>query len=359
MQPDPSLDRPTLDPDEFIRAAMHWHFSPDTGSPFWLERAGKLGFDPIAEVRSFADLRLFPNMAAELREVRAADLIPRGYGPRPDVIGVYESGGTTGAPKRLVFLRDWLDKLMAWISARLDAHGVPRDVNWLLAVPSGPHMTGELFSRLAASRGGLPFMVDMDPRWVKKLIASGQSADAYAEHLVDQVANTLRSQDIAFLALTPPLLERLARRPDVAALVRDKVEAIMWGGTQMDPATRRSYRTKVFPGIVLYSAFGNTMMLAITSERPGLGDDEPCVYDPFSPYVSLGVIDPGSGGPVAYGARGQIVTHHVSKALLLPNNLERDYGTRVAPPPGQVGDSVADIAPMAEFDNHRVIEGVY
>jgi acyl-CoA synthetase (AMP-forming)/AMP-acid ligase II len=347
------------DPDEFIRAAMRWHFSTDTGSPFWLAQRGKLGFDPIAEVRSFADLCLFPNVAAELREVRAEDLIPRGYGPRPDVVGVFESGGTTGAPKRLVLLRDWLDKLMAWISAQLDAHGVPRDVNWLLAVPSGPHMTGEIFLRLASARGGLPFMVDMDPRWVKKLIASGHSADAYAEHLVDQIGNTLRSQDITFLALTPPLLERLVRRDDVAALIRGKVKAIMWGGTQMDPAVRRGYRTEVFPGTVLYSAFGNTMMLAITSERPGLGDDEPCVYDTFSPYVSLGVIDPGSGAPVAYGARGQIVTHHVSRALLLPNNLERDYGTRVEPLPGQVGDSVADVSPMKEFDNHLVIEGVY
>ena len=27
------------DPDEFIRAGMDWHFSPTTGSPFWLKRA--------------------------------------------------------------------------------------------------------------------------------------------------------------------------------------------------------------------------------------------------------------------------------------------------------------------------------
>jgi hypothetical protein len=71
----------------------------------------------------------------------------------------------------------------------------------------------------------------MDPRWVKKLIASGQPADAYAEHLVDQIGSTLRSQDIMFLALTPPLLERLVRRDDVAALIRGRVKAIMWGGT--------------------------------------------------------------------------------------------------------------------------------
>ena len=36
------LDAPPdskLDPEEFVRAAMAWHFDPETGSPFWLERA--------------------------------------------------------------------------------------------------------------------------------------------------------------------------------------------------------------------------------------------------------------------------------------------------------------------------------
>src|SRR5437879_6253753 len=88
-----------LDPDKFVQAAMDWHFGPKTGSPFWLERARSLPFDPRTDVKSFQDLALFPNVANELRDVRAEDLIPKGYGPRPDVVGVFESGGTTGAPK--------------------------------------------------------------------------------------------------------------------------------------------------------------------------------------------------------------------------------------------------------------------
>src|SRR5512144_1206066 len=82
------------DPDEFIRAAMEWHFNPETASPFWLQRARSLDFDPRTDVRSHDDLRLFPNVAGELRDVSVADLIPRGYGPRPDVAGIFESGGT-------------------------------------------------------------------------------------------------------------------------------------------------------------------------------------------------------------------------------------------------------------------------
>ncbi|GIH67992.1 AMP-binding protein [Sphaerimonospora thailandensis] len=350
-----------IDPEEFLRATMHWHFSPETGSAFWLERAGSLGFDPRTDVRTFDDLTLFPNFADELRQVRIEDVIPRGYGPCPDVVGVYESGGTTGEPKRVVLLRDWLDRLLHWSSAQLDAHGFPRDVNWLVVVPTGPHMVGDVIKAQAVSRGGLPFTVDLDPRWVKRLIADGKAAEAgmYADHIIEQVAYLLESQDIGVLMCTPPVLERIAARDDLARLVNKKVRAINWVGTQMDADTRFLYRSEIFPNAVLYSGYGSTMILGNASERVGLTDDDPCVYDPFSPYMSLSVVDPETGKPVPYGERGQVVMHHVSKAMFLPNNLERDLATRVEPPAGQVGDSVADIAPVAEFKSEKVIEGVY
>lgn len=347
------------DPEEFLRAAVRWHFSPETGSPFWLGQA--LDFDPLTDVRTFADLALFPNIAAELRDVRVEDLIPRGYGDRPDVVGVYESGGTTGAPKRVVLLRDWLDKLIGWSSAQLDGHGVPHGVNWACAVPSGPHMVGPIIAEQARYRGGLAFSVDLDPRWVKKVIAAGKADEAalYGEHLVDQLAYLLQTQDIGVLMITPPVLERLARRDDLVKLVNEKVRAINWVGTQMDADTRYLFRTEVFPDIVLYSGFGSTMILGNASERHGLGDDDPCVYDPFSPYMSFSVVDADTGVPVPYGERGRVVMHHVSKSLFMPNNLERDYATRIAPLPGHVGDSVADVAPVETFDDEAVIEGVY
>ncbi|MDT7538348.1 MAG: hypothetical protein QOI82_1933, partial [Actinomycetota bacterium] len=62
---------------------------------------------------------------------------------------------------------------------------------------------------------------------------------------------------------------------------------------------------------------------------------------------------------VPYGQRGQVVMNHVSKSFLLPNNLERDMATRMRPLDGQVGDSVADVTPVQQFDNEDVIEGVY
>jgi phenylacetate-coenzyme A ligase PaaK-like adenylate-forming protein len=349
------------DPDEFIRAAMDWHFSPTTGSRFWLERAKSLEFDPRADVKSFEDLTLFPNVANELRDVRARDLIPQGYGPHPEVIGIYESGGTTGAPKRIVMLRDWWDRELARQVAHLDARGVPRNRDWLALFPSGPHMAGALARSLAAAVGGVAFTIDMDPRWVKKLIAAGKAdeANAYAEHLIDQAAFVLQTQDIGVLFSTPPLLERLARREDLVELVREKVQLIEWGGAHMDVDTRQLYRTEIFPGLTIAGGYGSTMVLGGAPERPDLTDEDPCIFDPPSPYITFSVVEPDTGHLVPYGRRGQVVMNHVSKSFLLPNNLERDMATRMPPLEGQVGDSVADVTPVQQFDNETVIEGVY
>jgi hypothetical protein len=49
-----------VDPDEFVRAAMRWHFDPATGSRYWLDRAERLDFDPRHDVKGVADLVLFP-----------------------------------------------------------------------------------------------------------------------------------------------------------------------------------------------------------------------------------------------------------------------------------------------------------
>jgi phenylacetate-coenzyme A ligase PaaK-like adenylate-forming protein len=357
---DPASDG-HLDPDEFIRAAMEWHFNPRTGSRFWLARAESFAFDPRADVTTFEDLTLFPNLTNELRDVPARDLIPQGYGPHPDVVGAYESGGTTGRPKRVVILRDWWERMVAREVSALAERRVPRGCDWLVLVPSGPHMVGEMIRAQAAALGGVRFAIDMDPRWVKKLLAAGRTdeADAYAEHLIDQAAFVLETQDIRVLVSTPPLLERLARRDRLIDLVRQKVLAIWWGGAHMDADTRHLYRTELFPGVVLAGGYGSTMVLGGAAERLGLTDDEPCIFDPFSPYISFAVVDPDTGRDVEYGERGQVVMNHVSRSFLLPNNIERDMATRIPPPEGGVGDSVADVAPVQRFDGDAVIEGVY
>lgn len=352
------------DEGEFVRAAMQWHFSPETGSPFWLRRAATLDFDPRTDVGSFADLRLFPNVTDELRDVPTQDLIPAGFGRRPDIVAVIESGGTTGIPKRLPMLREFADRMAAAEAAYLADAGVSKTGHWLSMFPSGPHGALDQARRSAAAYGDgiLVFAIDLDPRWVKKLAKQGPDAMAgYVDHVVEQGAWVLQTQDVSSLRLTAPVLAKLAADDRLADLVREKIRYIGWGGAQMDPDSRYLYRTEIFPEATLRGAYGTTMALGGgCRERPGLGHDDPCIYDPnLSPYVTLDVVDPDTRERVALGERGQVVVHHISRSFLLPNNAERDLATRIAPVRAQIGDSVADIAPMPDFKGAVVVEGVY
>ncbi|MFI2226263.1 aminotransferase class III-fold pyridoxal phosphate-dependent enzyme [Streptomyces fradiae] len=357
---DEPWNRPPSMPD-LLAAAMEWHFSPETGSRFWLERARTLDFDPRRDVRTEADLALFPNVVDELRDVRVEDLVPRGYGDVPVPPDVYESGGTTGAPKRVAWLPDLHERLTAWHCEALDARGVPRGVNWLTIGPSGPHVFGPISRTMAHRRGGIPFTVDLDPRWVKKCVAEGRAEDAkrYAEHVLDQVRAILRSQDVGVVFTTPPLLEAMAGDDELAGLLDRKVSTLIWGGASMSVDTRTLLREEVFPGARLIGFYGSTMVGGGMYERAGSGPHEPSTFDPPYPFISLRVVDPATGATVPYGERGQVVMSHVSRSMLLPNNLERDTALRVRPAGGGAGDAVADIRPVPTFGGTTVIEGVY
>ena len=52
--------------DAHVREIIQWHFSPETGCPFWLEFKSKLNFDPLTEVQSFDDLEKFPPLASHV-----------------------------------------------------------------------------------------------------------------------------------------------------------------------------------------------------------------------------------------------------------------------------------------------------
>jgi phenylacetate-coenzyme A ligase PaaK-like adenylate-forming protein len=358
-------DSTRLDPegvDEFIRNAMRWHFSEDTGSPFWLREAKNLDFDPLVDVKEWSDLRLFPNVVGKLRDASARDLIPRGYGENPDFDGVFESGGTTGAPKRVVVMKDWAACCDAIANQALDDAGVPRGVDMLAMLPTGPHHFGHSMRRQMLQRGGLFHSIDLDPRWVKKRAAFGGPEDvtAYVEHLIEQARYILRTQDIGVLAVTPPVLVRMVEDDELVDIIGGKVEAILWGGAHMDADTQRLLAGDVFPNQVLYGVFGSAMILGTCRQRPWLLPDQEAIFDARPPFITMEVVDPKTRQPVDFGERGQLIMHHVSKNALLPNNLERDTAIRVRPPAGYaVGDSVTAVAPVKSFENEAVVEGVY
>ena len=84
--------------DAWVREVVAWHFDPQTGAPFWLEYAAKLGWDPRKEIRTYDDLDRFGFFQDEwMRGGPVRRWVPRALADRP--IYVFETGGSTGVPK--------------------------------------------------------------------------------------------------------------------------------------------------------------------------------------------------------------------------------------------------------------------
>jgi phenylacetate-coenzyme A ligase PaaK-like adenylate-forming protein len=352
---------PVEDAEAYLRAAIAWHFGAGTGSPFWLRTARTLDFNPLTDINTFADLRLFPNLINELRSVPVEELIPRGYAaevfPAP-LPHIFESGGTTGAPKRTVQMPDWVAQVIDWQTEDFAAGGFRRGQGFLCLMPSGPHGVG-YFSRLVSQRLGAVFhAIDIDPRWVKKIAARAAAAEvaAYIEHLVEQAVFVLQTQNVANLHTTPPLLEAMARDDRVVELVNDKIRYLLLSGAHVDADTLDLLRG-IFPATTITMAFGSTMVLSQAVTRTVDGDA--FVFDPRTPYVVFWVIDPDTGQRVPYGQQGQVVMNHISKGMFIPNNLERDLAIRMLGPAGELSDSVSEVRPVPSFEGEAVIEGVY
>ncbi|MBB5953823.1 hypothetical protein FHS29_000393 [Saccharothrix tamanrassetensis] len=335
------------DVDTMVRAAVRWHFDPRTGSPFWQDLARSLPFDPVADVAGAADLVRFPDVGDHLRTVPVRDLVPKGFGASAVPL-VFESGGTTGAPKRIVELGFWR-RTAHWIDRCLDEHGVPRAGPWLYLGPTGPHVAGYAFGTVAALRGGPFCTVDFDPRWVKR---NPRQIVAYLDYVLEQAEWALRTQRIAVLWATPPLLVALADRPDLVDLVSSTVDTIVWSGVAASAETLHLLDHEVFPDVRLVGVYGNTVMGA-APQRPGEG----CVFEPFSPHSVIEVVDP-DGRAVPYGERGRVRVHHMSADMFLPNMVERDLATRC--PPSRPGgpDGLSDVT-SAVCSDGVLAQGVY
>jgi len=340
---------------EHLRWAMNWHFDPATGSPFWLERAHKLGFDPRQDVQTIADLRRFPDFSDDLRRVPAEELIPRGV-PAGEY-DVFDSGGTTGVPKRIVEAAS-RGANADWVSDVFGVHGFPERGNWLHVGPSGPHVVGRSIRRIAKRRNGLFFTIDIDPRWVRKLIASGKRevAGDYVAHLVDQVEAIVTTQDIRVLFITPPLLEAICERPSVYEPLYENLGGIVWAGTSASSEMLHVIEHELFPNARLCGIYGNTLMGIAVQRPPEPGDDYPCIFRTFYPESLVEIVDEDTMRVVDYGQRGRVLMHVLFRDMFVPNVLERDAAVRIRPAAGEVVDGIADVGPAGTED---VIEGVY
>ena len=199
--------------DAWVREVIEWHFDPATGSPFWLDWAGKAGWDPRGDVQGFDDLKKFGHFEDEwLRGGPVRRWVPKAYADRP--VYVFETGGTTGIPKSRIAIDDFRTDYELF-SETLPEACFPKGSNWLMLGPSGPRRLRLAVEHLAQHRGGICFCVDLDPRWVIKLIRKGwmDHLKAYQAHVIDQALTVLSAgHDIKCLFSTPKLIEALATR---------------------------------------------------------------------------------------------------------------------------------------------------
>lgn len=347
-----------IDSTEYLRGALQWHFSESTGSPLWLSIAQTLDFDPLTDIETYADLQRFPDISEYLRSSRVEDLIPRGLLSDSVPPSVYETGGTTGSPKRLIYTSDWIERCLSWKVDELRTGGFPEGRPWLVAMPSGPHAYGHTARLQARELGSIVHTIDIDPRWVKKSIASGERVDAYINHLIDQLGHIISTQEIWALTTTPPILAELVLRAGLAEKLAKTLTFISLAGAHLDDDTF-DVIADVFPRARIQNVYGSTMVLTTARIRNPNDPAPQTIYDGYSPYTVFAVVDPDTLESVEYGERGQVRMSHVSRGAFVPNNLERDSAIRVIGPLGGVGDSLSSPRPLDSFDGETVITGVY
>ena len=343
--------------DGHVREIVEWHFNPETGCSFWLERAKGFDFDPLRDVRTYEDLKLFGPFQDEwLRGGPVRRWIPRGLADKP--FYVFETGGTTGIPKSRINIQDFeIDYEL--FADTLDDTTFPRGADWLMLGPSGPRRLRLAIEHLAQYRGGCAFMVDLDPRWVTKLVKAQRwdELDAYKEHISDQALKILRAHEVRCMFTTPKLLEHLAGKID---LVKAGITGIFCGGTEMNAEFHRFAREELVPGADFVPVYGNTLMgLA----RGGLFDpanpDYTITYYPPRPRALFEIVDPDDHDrTVGYGETGRVLLTTLTREFFMPRFAERDEGERAAPIEMFPWDGVSNLRIFSRFQK-SVAVGVY
>jgi hypothetical protein len=349
--------------DEHVREIVRWHFDPATGCPFWLDFARRLDFDPRKAIGGYGDLKRLGHFEDEwLRGGPIRRWVPKAYADR--AISVFETGGSTGLPKSRINIQDFRIDYEE-LSRQLPEEGFPKGADWLMLGPSGPRRLRLAIEHLAQHRGGICFLVDLDPRWVNQLIREGrpQELEAYKRHVIEQALKLLRAHEsIRCVFTTPKLLEALSER---VSLPRLGIRGLLCGGTEMGPQFHRFAREELIPGITFYPLYGNTLMgLASPGnlETPTAESDPDCWaidYYPPQPRAVLELVDPeDTGTPVGYGETGRVMLTTLTREFFMPRFLERDEAERVAPTARFPWDGVRNVRLLKSLES-SVVVGVY
>jgi phenylacetate-coenzyme A ligase PaaK-like adenylate-forming protein len=349
--------------DAQVREIIEWHFNPQTGAPFWIEKAKDLGFDPRKEVKSFNDLKKFGHFEDEwLRGGPVRRWVPKALQSKP--IYVFETGGTTGIPKSRVVVDDFRIDYELFSQSLPDRY-FPKGANWLMLGPSGPRRLRLAVEHLCQHRGGICFCVDLDPRWVVKLIKKGwmEHLKAYQEHVVDQAMTVLSANhEIKCMFTTPKLLDALAGRleKEGTSVAKQGITGIFCGGTEMTSQwIRFAIEEFLGPDVYIAPTYGNTLMGLAASEMPAAADDYKICYYAPQPRAVAEVVDFDDYDKVVdYSKEGRVMLTTLTKEFFVPRFMERDEGIREKPSARYPWDGVSGVKPFRAFAATTTV-GVY
>jgi hypothetical protein len=341
---------------------MAWHFHESTGCPFWLEEAKSLNFNPLTDVKCYEDLKKFPPFEDEwLRGGPVRRWVPKGLADQP--MYVFETGGTTGIPKSRVNSRDFRTDYEMF-SDTLPEEFFPRGANWLMLGPSGPRRLRLSIEHLAQHRGGICFCVDLDPRWVIKLIQKGwmEHLEAYKQHCIDQAITILEAgHDVRCMFTTPKLLEALALALEKKGTTIRKagITGIFSGGTEFTPQWTRFAVEELLDGAYMTPTYGNTLM-GLAASRPVVpADGYTIAYYAPQPRAVIEVVDfDDRDAVVPYGSTGRVRLTTLTKETFIPGFLERDEGERERPYAKYPWDGISGVRPFRELAATTTV-GVY
>ena len=310
--------------DAHVRAMVKWHFSEETGSPFWLEKKKTYDFDPL-QIADFAGLRQFPPFEDDwLRGGPVKRWLPKGLEGKP--LYVFETGGTTGTPKsRLVAEDHWIDYEL--FSDTLPEEKFPMGSDWLMLGPSGPRRLRLAVEHLAQHRGGgICFCVDLDPRFVVKSLKAGRTdvAKDYQKHVIDQAWTVLTSghSNIKCVFTTPKLLEALAMRAieEETGLAELGITGIFGGGTEFTPQWYKFATEELLEGkVYLTPTYGNTLMGLACGKPFDPADEYKITYYAPQPRAVTEVVDfDDHTRSVDYGATGRVKLYTLTPRTVHP-----------------------------------------
>jgi len=354
--------------DQHAVEMVRWHFNDATGCPFWLEKKSEFEFDPLTDIHGFDDLKKFPSFEDDwLRGGPVERWRPQAYANEPTY--VFETGGTTGIPKSRVVVHDFrIDYEM--FSETLPDQFFPRKSNWLMLGPSGPRRLRLAVEHLCQFRGGICFCIDLDPRWVIKLIKKGwmEHLEAYKNHCIDQAITILEAgHDIKCMFATPKLLEALCERLEEkgTSLQEIGITGIFSGGTEFTPQWTKFAVEEYFggppeaSGIYMTPTYGNTLMgLACSAPVTAENRYKISYYAPQPRAVTEVVRFDDSNQLVEYGETGRVKLTTLTKEFFIPGFLERDEGERERPFESYPWDGVSGVRPFHKTAGGTTV-GVY